>query len=144
MKGNGKPFNFTPINGMRGGHASFFATKSKITDGPAGGVVVPLPNGNLFMLGIRDTLLEQAAHQEVRRLADYKAEHGPMRKTVECVVTERALSELRLPPRVVERASKYGGYYTCRKDSHRTRFSSFAWTPNVIDTIVAATPAKNR
>jgi hypothetical protein len=112
LKGNGKQFDFAPINGMLGGHASFFATKSKITDGPAGGVVVPLPNGDLFMLGIRDTLLEQAAHQEVRRLADYKAEHGPMQKTVECVVTERALSELRLPPSVIERASKYGSYYT--------------------------------
>ena len=112
LKGNGKPFDFTPIGGMLRGHASFFTAKSKITDGPAGGVIVPLPNGNLFMLGIRETLLEQAAGQQVRRLADYKAEHGPMRKTVECVVTERALRELRLPPRVIEGASKYGGYYT--------------------------------
>ena len=112
LKGNGKAFDFTPIGGMLRGHASFFATKSKITDGPAGGVVVPLPNGDLFMLGIRETLLEQAAKQQVRSLADYKAEHGPVQKTVECVVTERALSEFRLPPRVVERASKTGGYYT--------------------------------
>jgi hypothetical protein len=112
LKGNGKPFDFTPIGGMLGGHASFFAAKSKITDGPAGGVVVPLPNGDLFFLGIRETLLEQAAGQQVWRLTDFKTEHGPMRKTVECVVTERGLSELRLSPNVRERVSRYGGYYT--------------------------------
>ncbi len=112
LKGSGKPFDFTPIGGMLGEHASFFTSKSKITDGPAGGVVVPLPSGDLFMLGIRETLLEQAAGQQLRRLADYKAEHGPEPKTVECVVTERGLSELRLPSRILEEASKYGGYYT--------------------------------
>lgn len=111
LRGNGKLFDFSPIEGMLGGHASFFATKSKIVDGPAGGVVVPLPNGDLFMLGIRETLLEQAASQQVRSLADYKAAHGVEEKTVECVMTERAIGELRLPPRVLESASTYGGYY---------------------------------
>jgi hypothetical protein len=112
VKGNGKHFDFPPIGGMLGGHSAFFATKSRIADGPAGGVSVPLPNGNLFFLGIRETILERAAHQELRRLFDFKTEQGPLRKRVECVVTEKTLSELRLPRRIIERAFRYGPYYT--------------------------------
>jgi hypothetical protein len=112
LKGNGQRFDFTPIGGMFGGHASFFGRKSKITDGPAGGIVTSLPNGDLLFLGIRETLLEQTASQDFRRLTEYKAEHGPVRKTVECVLADKAFSELHLPSRITNAAQQHDGYST--------------------------------
>jgi hypothetical protein len=111
LKGNGQPFDFSPIGGMLRGHAFFFATKSKITDGPAGGVIVPLPRGDLFFLGIREKLLEQAAHQELRKIEDFRSERGPMRKTVECVLTDSVFRHYRLLPEVTERSRRYGNYH---------------------------------
>lgn len=111
LKGNGEPFEYGPMGWMPGQHSSFFSSKCRITDGPAGGVVVPLPNGNLFFLGIREDLLEQAASQKIDQIANYKAEQGSVRKTVRCMLTMRAFKEFKLPSRLIEGASKEAGYY---------------------------------
>lgn len=110
LRGNGQPFDFTPIGGMLGGHSSFFSVKSRITDGPAGGVAVPLPGGDLFFLGIRETLLEQAALQKLRAISDFRAERGSLRKTVECVFTRSTFQGLRLPAEITQGARLYGNY----------------------------------
>jgi hypothetical protein len=110
-KGNGEEFDFTPIGGILRGHASFFTTKSKITDSQAGGIVVPLPTGHLFFLGIRETLLEEAAKQQMHSIMSYKAESGPLRKKVECVMTQKAFDAMRFPPPNIERTSEEGSYY---------------------------------
>src|ERR1700722_4632714 len=65
LRGSGREFEFTPVGSSPGNHSSFFLTKSRISDGPAGGVVVPLPSRDLFFLGIRQNLLEQAARQQL-------------------------------------------------------------------------------
>ncbi len=99
LKGNGQRFDFTRIGGTLSSHSSFVATKSKITDGPAGGIVAPLPSNDLVFLGIREALLELAAGQSFGRLLEYNAPAGMERKTVVCVITESALRDFRLPPR---------------------------------------------
>lgn len=110
VRGNGQPFEFFPVSGWPGGHSWFFARKSKVTDGPDGGVVVPLPDGNLFFLGLRESLVELAASQQLRQLAEIRSERGPVEKTIQCVLTERSFERLRLPSTVREQARTYGGY----------------------------------
>jgi hypothetical protein len=51
LKGNGNRYDFTASITGFGGHSSLFASKSKISDGPAGGIITPLPNGDLRDLG---------------------------------------------------------------------------------------------
>jgi len=109
LRGNGRPFEFSPIGGFPG-HSWFFASKSRITDSRDGGAVVPLPNGDLFFLGLRQPLVDLVAQQQLRQLIELRTEQGPVQKTILCVLTERNFESLRLPPVIAERRRTYGGY----------------------------------
>lgn len=109
-KANGQPFDFPLVGAGSSRHSSFFSTKSRITDGPAGGVVVPLPNGNLFFLGIMASLIKQAADQNFGALGDSRFDVGAIRKTVQCIVPEGTLNSYDLPPEILQHSYRYGGY----------------------------------
>ena len=87
------------------------STKSKVTDGPAGGIVIQLSVEELLFLGIREELLSLAANQRFGAILNYKAVIGSVRKRVECTFSKTRFDDLRLPPRLEQLTTKKGGYY---------------------------------
>jgi hypothetical protein len=104
-RGNNEPFAFDTFD------YAFPASKSRVVNGPAGGVVIQLSDECLFFLGIREDLLALATRQDFGRISYYKAEVGSVQKTVECTFSARRFSGLSLPDRLIESATQTGGYY---------------------------------
>jgi hypothetical protein len=107
LKGNGEIFDFSPISGQ---HSWFFNSKSKVIDGPAGGIIVPLGDNRILFLGIREDILTLASEQNFEKLLLYKAQFGRIKKSVNCVVTHQILQRLKLPN--IIRVTKSGNYYS--------------------------------
>jgi hypothetical protein len=106
-RGDGKPFKFRPLR--RGGiHSTYLANRSRITDGPADGVVMQLLNGGLFLAGFREELVTLAADQDFERIIAYRYEAATIKKSVECVFSRSRFRSLSLPRSVRLRES--GGY----------------------------------
>ena len=100
LRGNGRQFEFVPSSPF--GHSTFFANRSRVTDGPAGGEVIRLSENALFLLGVREDLLVLAASQSMKDLVAYRNEPTTVEKTVECVVSRPRLQSLRLPASIRE------------------------------------------
>lgn len=111
-KGNGELFNYNAEPFFLGGHSSFFVNKSRITDGPAGGITIQLLDGNFFFLGIRQELLELAANQELSSVLEFKTEGGSMQKVVDCFFSEGRFSLLSNQELLMNRAQRKRGYYS--------------------------------
>ena len=108
-RGNGERFDFTTPQGFEE-HSSFLATKSRITDGPAGGVVVQISDEQLFLLGIREDLVVLASEQNFDRLLTYQAAATSIEKTINCVISDSRLQGFRLPSWLLEKAWRRAGY----------------------------------
>ena len=78
--------------------ATFFANRSRISDGPAGGIVV-LANSRaaLLFVGFRTELLSMAIDQSFESILSYQAMTGLSEKTVRCVVTPGEFASFQLP-----------------------------------------------
>jgi len=114
-KGNGELFGFGPEEFFRRGHSPFFANKSRISDGPAGGITLQLPNGNLFFMGIREDLMALAASQRLGALVEFKTQQGSLTKEVECFFSEGRTRSLFDPELIIQRArQRERGYYSFR------------------------------
>jgi len=113
-KGNGEFFDYDAGAFFLRGHSSFFANKSRITDGPAGGITIQLPDGNFFLLGIREELLELAANQELDNVLEYKTESGSITKEVVCFFNEGRFRLLSNQELLANRAERIRGYYSLR------------------------------
>lgn len=110
-RGSGEPFQFEPFNFATRRHSTFMASKSRVTDGPAGGVVVQLSGSELLFLGIREQLLTLATNQEFQDIERYKADVDSLNKIVECTFSVGRFRGLRLPPSVRQSATQTGGYF---------------------------------
>ena len=96
-RGNNEPFDYEPYEIYNyGTHSVFMMNKSRIIDGPAGGIVIQLSDSFLFFAGIREDLLTLAAEQNFEKSWHLKQEAND-RKTVECVFSKGRYSRLRLP-----------------------------------------------
>jgi hypothetical protein len=69
-----------------GHHNPWFAGRSRVVDGPAGGQVFQLDKGNLLSVGIREDLLVHAIEQSFQGIATFRFRAGTVRKTVQCRV----------------------------------------------------------
>lgn len=110
MRGTSDKYEFVPYGFENWRHSTFMTTKSRVTDGPTGGVVMQLSSRALFFLGIREDLLELAANQEFKKISSYKAPVASIEKTVECTFSIGRYSSLELPNSIVESAKKTSGY----------------------------------
>lgn len=108
-QGNDEPFNFATRR-----HSTFLASKSRVTDGPAGGVVVQLSDRELLFLGIREQILILASEQQFDGIIRYKAEVGSLTKTIECRFSTRRFQSLRLPPAFRQSTTQTGGDFHFR------------------------------
>jgi len=109
LRGNGEPLTY-PLTGPFSLHSTFFANKTRVTDGPAGGIAVPVGNNNLALLGIRQDLVGLAIEQDFDRVLTYNAPAGTLEKTVEFVFPTRKFRAMQLPPTIVNAAHQSGGY----------------------------------
>lgn len=110
LRGTGEPFDIESYGFGNWRHSTFMASKSRVTDGPAGGVVIQLSQRELFFFGIREHLLVMAANQKFEELTRYKAEVDSMRKTIDCTFSAGRYPSLDLPPSIANSATKTGGY----------------------------------
>ncbi len=110
LRGTGEPFCIQPYEIRTGCHSFFMASKSRVTDGPAGGVVVQLSERELFFVGIREELLVIAANQQFEELIQYKAPVASMSKTIDCTFSAGRYSRLVLPPSIRNSSRIIGGY----------------------------------
>jgi len=108
-RGTGEPFEFVPF-GARGRHSTFLANKSRITDGPAGGVVLQLSPHALFLVGFREDLLVIASKQSFEQVANFRTEAGSLAKIVECVFSHSRFDKLQLPTSIRSQATQFGGH----------------------------------
>ena len=109
LRGNGEPFSY-PMTSPFSFHSTFFANKTRVSDGPAGGIALPVGKDTLAFLGIRQDLLELAIMQDFDRISAYNAEGGTLEKVVEIVFPSKKFKAMRLPQTIVNSATQSGGY----------------------------------
>lgn len=113
VRGTGEPFEF-PLFGARGIHTTFLANKSRVTDGPVGGMIIQLGSDLLVFLAIREELVNLAVRQDFSRVVSYEAPASTLNKTVECVFHESRFRALSLPEALINSATKSGHYVSFR------------------------------
>jgi len=110
LRGTSEPFDIEPYGMGNWRHSTFMASKSRVTDGPAGGVVIQLSARELFFIGIREDLLMMAAKQGFDEITRYTAEVGSMEKTVECTISAGRFRSFDLPASIANSVTLTGGY----------------------------------
>jgi|ERR1044071_312787 hypothetical protein len=109
-KGNNNPFHFEIFTTATQRHSTFFSNKSRVKDGPAGGVLLQTSDTALFFLGIREELLSLACEQVFGSILDYKADVGSILKRVECVLSQGRFKRFKLPASVRNSVRVSGPY----------------------------------
>ncbi len=113
-RGNDEPFEYLPYSiAGYGDHSTFMMNKSKVTDGPAGGIVMQLSDKALFFVGIREDLLTLVTDQDFESVIKFKAESATITKTVECTFSKGRYLRLKLPAsyrQSIDRTSTYVGF----------------------------------
>lgn len=69
-------------------HGRFFSTRSVVTDGPAGGVVVPSGNNKIFFAGVREDLVDIASSQDFSTISRYQMMPATLEKTVTGIISQ--------------------------------------------------------
>jgi hypothetical protein len=110
-RGDGEVFSFGAYAQLQP-HSTFFASRSRIQDSPAGGVVLRFSDQALIFLGFRQDLLTLAARQDFGQISEYSAPAATIHKVVECVVSVGRVRTLALPASIRNAASTSGGYLT--------------------------------
>jgi hypothetical protein len=107
---NGRPFE-THYGGIGQDYAPFFANRSRVADGPAGGIVFPVENKNaLLFVGFRAELLEIAANQLFDRIIEYSAATASIFKKVLCTVPVGEFASFGIEPGRIIGARRSGAY----------------------------------
>jgi hypothetical protein len=104
---DGEPF---AIQFSDAGHAKFFATRSRVQGGPAGGIVMPIHRNALMFVGFRSDLLILAAEQNFEQLTTYSAETALLPKRVACMVPAGEFSRFDIADGDLSNVSSSGGY----------------------------------
>jgi hypothetical protein len=113
-KGDGEDLELEAPDRWGYGGSYFYSNKSRVSDGPAGGVTVQISESDFFFMGIRDELPAMAAKQDFSAITSYEAGSGRMTKRVDCSFSESRFEKLRIPEDLGKQARKSGGYYWIR------------------------------
>jgi hypothetical protein len=107
---NGRPFESQ--SGAKGrDYAPFFANRSRVAYGPAGGIVFPVESRDaLLFVGFRNELLEFACDQPFDRIIEYANETASIFKTVLCTVPTGEFDSFRIQPERIVGFQRTGGY----------------------------------
>ncbi|MDD5205474.1 MAG: hypothetical protein PHS17_08635, partial [Desulfobacterales bacterium] len=109
-KGDGGYFS-TETYSSSGRHNSWFAGKSQVIDGPAGGQVIQLDDQSLMFVGIQEALLNYCITQSFETILSYKFDSGTVHKRILCTVPlGRFKSEFSVAEKESIHIRKSGGY----------------------------------
>ncbi len=104
-RANGINFNYDYKSILDGGY-NFFTNKSHLIDGTAGGILLQLSKKELFLIGIRNQLVEFASNQSFDKIMNMEFPSTTAMKTIECVVSRSRFGKLDLPKSVIETANE--------------------------------------
>lgn len=110
LRGNGEPFAY-PITGPFSPHSTFFANKTRVTDGPAGGIAFQVDRDMLTFLGIRQDLVTLATSQSFGDILTYEASAATIEKSVEFMIHDSRFRTMQLPRAVAGSANRSGAYW---------------------------------
>lgn len=97
LQADGKPFEFGGLHSGFDSYSSFFATRSRVAGGSAGGIVIPMEAGDaLLFVGLREQVVDLAVGQNFRDIAAYRAERAIIGKSVDCVVPKGEFRRMNL------------------------------------------------
>lgn len=110
-KGNGQDYPEVTYD-AGGEHNPWFAGKSVVSDGPAGGQVYLVDARTVMFIGLREELVVYATQQDFSVIEKYHFPAGTVAKTIECVVPIGRFKQefqpvIQIPD---ERSSSGGGY----------------------------------
>jgi hypothetical protein len=95
LQADGKPFEFDRIFIAGESISAFFATRSRVVGGPAGGVVMRMAADDaLLFVGMPEELIDLAAGQKFPEMVSYRGERAIVRKSVECVVPKAQFGKM--------------------------------------------------
>lgn len=97
VRGNGESFESNPQSAGEWHQSFFMASKSRVIDQPAGGVVFQLSPDKLFFLGVREELIDLAARQNFTEITRYKSGATSMECLVKCTFSPKRYANLHLP-----------------------------------------------
>lgn len=90
---------------------AWFASKSVVTDGPAGGAVFVGNPRHLLLIAIREELVLMAARQDFGTLGSYSFPAATIEKVVDCIVSrgqfDRSFARVMALPRDISRSGQY-------------------------------------
>ena len=96
-------------------YAGFFASRSRVADGPAGGIVTPLEgHGTLLFIGVREDLLHLVTGQLFEAITNYAAEWGSVEKVVNCTVSSAEFDRFDIPENRLVGFRRSSGYVSFR------------------------------
>jgi len=114
IRPNGEQYDYRPSGGQP---SSFFSAKSRIVNGPVGGIVLQLSQNSLYFVGIQEELIVLSTKQEFTQIGAFRHPHpGSIRKTVRCVFTPARFDRLMLPSEIRDRRRESGGYVSLDVD----------------------------
>ena len=110
-KGNAKDYPETTFDAARE-HNPWFAGKSVVSDGAAGGQVYRVDAQTVMFIGLREELVVYATQQDFSVIEKYHFPAGTVAKTVECVVpTGRFKREFQPVIQIPDEGSSSSGGY---------------------------------
>jgi hypothetical protein len=101
-----------------------FSKKSRVTDGPAAGIVLQISDAELFFIGVMPSIVLLAASQDFHDIMNYKHDYpGTVKKTIKCVFNRHEFKQLRLPEKVLKDVEMNKKIFNLYLDGH-IHFSS--------------------
>lgn len=87
---------FAPTTTRWGERSSFLTGLSRVTDGPIGGALIPLPETRFLFLGVQEEIFSLAASQRFRDLMTYDNIAVSAWKNIDCVLSRSRADRLGL------------------------------------------------
>lgn len=96
LRGNGEPIKYAGLS-PNSIHSTFLAGKSRVVDWAAGGIVVPVREGLLAFLAVREELVSVAAEQSFASILSFDYPASTRLTTVECILPKSRLTDINVP-----------------------------------------------
>lgn len=117
-------------------HGRFFSTRSVVTDGPAGGVVVPSGDSKIFFAGVREDIVDIAISQEFSIINSFKFLPATLEKNVIGLIGQGRFKKYGFNENSEAVARRGNGYFALRLRGELCYSAGglvFGWLPRPSD-----------
>lgn len=95
-------------------HGRFFSTRSVVTDGPAGGLIVPSGMNKIFFAGVRENLVDIVSSQDFSAISGYQMMPTTLEKTVTGIISQGRFQKYGFNEMSEEVVRRGNGYFALR------------------------------